>query len=201
MPGMGEGSGPTGRWPAPERQRIGRVWGRAMPSGERPDPSPGKYSGPAASLAEVAACPCPCNRPRGVPVSLGTPEQAAAVYKEVGIGYDTTMQLQSKREAGTMADQRRIPTTEMTGDATGTTGSTIPRFYMSGDLRAATGLSRTQLDYYLREGVVRPTARTESGYLLFDEGEREVVEQIIAWREEGVGLKDIRQRLHREEAS
>lgn len=100
-----------------------------------------------------------------------------------------------------MADQRRIPTTEMTGDATGTTGSTIPRFYMSGDLRAATGLSRTQLDYYLREGVVRPTARTESGYLLFDEGEREVVEQIIAWREEGVGLKDIRQRLHREEAS
>jgi hypothetical protein len=78
-------------------------------------------------------------------------------------------------------------------------GLAIPRFYMSGDLRAATGLSRTQLDY-LREGVVLPTARTESGYLLFDESERMVVEQIIAWREEGVGLKEIRQRLHREEA-
>jgi MerR family Zn(II)-responsive transcriptional regulator of zntA len=70
---------------------------------------------------------------------------------------------------------------------------------MSGDLRAATGLSRTQLDYYLREGVVQPTARTESGYLLFDERERDVVERIIAWREEGVGLREIRQRLRREE--
>jgi DNA-binding transcriptional MerR regulator len=48
--------------------------------------------------------------------------------------------------------------------------------------------------------VVLPTARTESGYLLFGEEEREVVDQIIAWREEGVGLKEIRQRLHREEA-
>lgn len=112
------------------------------------------------------------------------------------------MQLQSDREAPTMADARRTSTTETrphAGDATGPAGSTIPRFYMSGDLRAATGLSRTQLDYYLREGVVRATARTESGYLLFDEAEREIVEQIIAWREEGVGLKDIRQRLHREE--
>jgi DNA-binding transcriptional MerR regulator len=80
-------------------------------------------------------------------------------------------------------------------------GSTIPRFYMSGDLRAATGLSRTQLDYYLREGLVRATARTESGYLLFDERERDVVERIIAWREEGIGLREIRQRLNREERS
>ena len=78
-------------------------------------------------------------------------------------------------------------------------GSMIPRFYMSGDLRAATGLSRTQLDYYLREGVVQPTARTESGYLLFDEHERDIVDRIIGWREEGIGLREIRQRLHREE--
>ena len=87
------------------------------------------------------------------------------------------------------------------GSATGMDGGDagIMRFYMSGDLRAATGLSRTQLDYYLREGLVLPTARTESGYLLFDEAEREIVERIIAWREEGVGLKDIRQRLDREE--
>ena len=77
----------------------------------------------------------------------------------------------------------------------------IPRFYMSGDLRAATGLSRTQLDYYLREGLVVPTARTASGYLLFNEEERETVERIIAWREDGVGLREIRQRLGREEQS
>jgi MerR family transcriptional regulator, thiopeptide resistance regulator len=86
-------------------------------------------------------------------------------------------------------------------DADQDAGAAIPRFYMSGDLRAATGLSRTQLDYYLREGLVLPTARTESGYLLFDEGERAIVEQIIAWREEGIGLKDIRQRLDREAQS
>lgn len=86
------------------------------------------------------------------------------------------------------------------GSASGTDGADagIMRFYMSGDLRAATGLSRTQLDYYLREGLVLPTARTESGYLLFDEAEREIVEQIISWREEGISLKEIRQRLERE---
>lgn len=80
-----------------------------------------------------------------------------------------------------------------------TTG--LPRLYMSGDLRAATGLSRTQLDYYLREGVVRPTARTESGYLLFDDAERRRVDQIIAWRNEGRSLKEIRHLLDREESA
>jgi MerR family transcriptional regulator, thiopeptide resistance regulator len=113
------------------------------------------------------------------------------------------MHLQSSHEAALMGETSRTPQGQETSlpgrDAAGTAGSTIPRFYMSGDLRAATGLSRTQLDYYLREGLVLPTARTESGYLLFDEQEREVVERIIAWREEGIGLKDIRQRLGREE--
>jgi hypothetical protein len=113
------------------------------------------------------------------------------------------MHLQSSDEALPMGDTTRTPQGQQTGlpgrDAAGASGSTIPRFYMSGDLRAATGLSRTQLDYYLREGLVLPTARTESGYLLFDDQEREVVERIIAWREEGIGLKDIRQRLGREE--
>lgn len=73
----------------------------------------------------------------------------------------------------------------------------IARFYMSGDLRAATGLSRTHLDYYLREGIVRPTARTESGYLLFDDTELERLRRVIAWRQDGVGLRDIRDRLDR----
>lgn len=114
------------------------------------------------------------------------------------------MHLQSSREGAPMGDSTRTPNAtdnDHGRDTTGADGSGIPRFYMSGDLRAATGLSRTQLDYYLREGLVLPTARTESGYLLFDEGEREVVEQIIAWREEGIALKGIRQRLGREDAS
>src|SRR5688500_8423339 len=100
------------------------------------------------------------------------------------------MHLQSDREAR-MTDRPGNTRTETRG-ASSDEGAAIPRFYMSGDLRAATGLSRTQLDYYLREGVVLPTARTESGYLLFGEDEREIVDQIIAWREEGIGLKEIR---------
>ncbi len=73
----------------------------------------------------------------------------------------------------------------------------LARYYMSGDLRAATGLSRTHLDFYLREGIIRPTARTESGYLLFDEDELATLREIIRWRQEGLAIRDIRRRLGR----
>ena len=73
----------------------------------------------------------------------------------------------------------------------------VARFYMTSDLRAATGLPRTHLDFYLREGLILPTARAESGYLLFDDGELRTLRQIIAWRRAGVGLREIRQRLGR----
>lgn len=73
----------------------------------------------------------------------------------------------------------------------------LTRFYMTSDLRAATGLTRTHLDFYLREGIVIPTARTESGYLLFDENELATLHQVIAWRQEGVGVREIRERLGR----
>ena len=71
------------------------------------------------------------------------------------------------------------------------------RFYMTSDLRAATGLTRTHLDFYLREGLVRPTARAESGYLLFDEAELATLRTLLRWRHEGIGLKQIRERLGR----
>ncbi len=74
---------------------------------------------------------------------------------------------------------------------------TLARFYMTSDLRAATGLTRTHLDFYLREGVIVPTARTESGYLLFDDEELTVLRQVIAWRQAGVGVRAIRMRLDR----
>lgn len=76
----------------------------------------------------------------------------------------------------------------------------LARFYMTSDLRAATGLTRTHLDFYLREGVIVPTARTESGYLLFDDGELATLRQVIAWRGEGVGIREIRERLARHAA-
>jgi DNA-binding transcriptional MerR regulator len=68
---------------------------------------------------------------------------------------------------------------------------------MTADLRAATGLTRTHLDFYLREGIILPTARTESGYLLFDDEELAVLRQVIAWRQAGVGVREIRERLGR----
>jgi hypothetical protein len=73
----------------------------------------------------------------------------------------------------------------------------LTRFYMTSDLRAATGLPRTHLDYYLREGLILPTARTESGYLLFDDNELETLRSIIAQRQAGVAIREIRRRLGR----
>jgi DNA-binding transcriptional MerR regulator len=68
---------------------------------------------------------------------------------------------------------------------------------MTSDVRAATGLSRTHLDFYLREGLVQPSARTESGYLLFDDAEVALLRAILAERQAGVPLKDIRLRIGR----
>ena len=80
-----------------------------------------------------------------------------------------------------------------------TTGAApmMPRYYMTSDLRVATGLTRTHLDFYLREGIILPTARTESGYLLFDETELATLRTIVAWRQEGIGIREIRSRLGR----
>jgi DNA-binding transcriptional MerR regulator len=73
----------------------------------------------------------------------------------------------------------------------------LTRYYMTSDLRAATGLTRTHLDYYLREGLIVPTARTESGYLLFDDSELTLLRDIIAARQSGESLREIRARIGR----
>ncbi len=76
---------------------------------------------------------------------------------------------------------------------------TVPagRLYMTGDLRAITGLPRTHMDFYLREGIIQPTMRTGSGYLLFDHAELEILRAVLRWRDEGVGIREIRSRLGR----
>ena len=90
-------------------------------------------------------------------------------------------------------------TDSIESSSTGAGQLTLPaptgRFYMTSDLRAATGLTRTHLDYYLREGLIVPTARTESGYLLFDDAEVGRVRQIIAARQAGESLKEIKEKL------
>ncbi|MBX3070795.1 MAG: MerR family transcriptional regulator [Thermomicrobiales bacterium] len=71
------------------------------------------------------------------------------------------------------------------------------RLYMTSDVRAATGLSRTHLDFYIRESLVRPVARTESGYLLFDQQEVSLLREIVDARRNGVALRDIREKIGR----
>lgn len=73
----------------------------------------------------------------------------------------------------------------------------LGRLYLTSDLRAMTGLARTHMDFYLREGIIRPCARTGSGMLLFDEGELETLRAVLRWRDEGVGIREIRDRLGR----
>lgn len=88
-------------------------------------------------------------------------------------------------------EQQRLPSVQAGFPAT------LPRLYMTSDLRAATGLSRTHLDYYLREGLIQPAARTESGYLLFDERELDLLRHIITRRQAGATLRDIRREIGR----
>ena len=89
------------------------------------------------------------------------------------------------------------PTTLEGQRATFVPPTPLTRYYMTSDLRAATGLTRTHLDYYLREALIVPTARTESGYLLFDESELAILRDIVAARQSGESLRDIRNRLGR----
>ncbi|MEZ4500568.1 MAG: MerR family transcriptional regulator [Thermomicrobiales bacterium] len=72
-----------------------------------------------------------------------------------------------------------------------------PRLFMTSDVRAATGISRTHLDFYIREDLVRPVARTESGYLLFDQREVSLLRKIVDARRQGVALRDIREQIGR----
>ncbi len=114
-----------------------------------------------------------------------------------------TMQVQSVRYASAVAlhgleSPKGVPVTESTTGATQEQGA-LARFYLTSDLRAATGLTRTHLDFYLREGLIVPTARTESGYLLFDDHELATLRRVINWRQDGLGLREIRARLGRAE--
>jgi hypothetical protein len=88
-----------------------------------------------------------------------------------------------------------LPAVDQTGPPAA--GGAPVRLFMTSDVRAATGLSRTHLDFYIREGLVQPVARTESGYLLFDHSEVDLLKAIVADRRSGVPLKDIRQRIGR----
>ena len=73
----------------------------------------------------------------------------------------------------------------------------VQRFFLSSDARAAAGISRSHFDFYLREGLVVPVGRTESGYLVFDEAEIDRLRQIVTLRRDGQSLKQIREEIGR----
>jgi len=86
----------------------------------------------------------------------------------------------------------------LTANGTGMSSADSPvRLFMTSDVRAATGLSRTHLDFYIREALVRPVARTESGFLLFDQHEVALLRRIVESRQQGISLREIREQIGR----
>ena len=55
-----------------------------------------------------------------------------------------------------------------------------------------TGVSIRTLQYYDKVGLLRPAARSDAGYRLYDEGDLARLQQILLFRELEFSLKDIR---------
>ena len=69
-----------------------------------------------------------------------------------------------------------------------------------GRLARKFGLSRTTLLYYDRIGLLRPAARSESGYRVYGEAEVERLRMICSYRSAGLTLLEIKGLLERPEA-
>lgn len=70
--------------------------------------------------------------------------------------------------------------------------SEIQSIYLIGDLAKKTGLSVDTLNYYLRIGLIKESARSErSGYRLFDDEVLEQLETIIELRSQNIPIKEI----------
>ncbi len=68
-----------------------------------------------------------------------------------------------------------------------------------GKLAQEFGLSRSTLLYYDRIGLLVPSARSASGYRLYDDEDRERLRAILAYHEAGLELAEIRQFLDEEQ--
>jgi MerR family Zn(II)-responsive transcriptional regulator of zntA len=72
------------------------------------------------------------------------------------------------------------------------------RYYLVCDLRLAAGVSRTTMNFYIRQKLITPTDRSENGFLLFNAQERDRLLKIVEWRRKGYGLKQIKEILAQE---
>ena len=78
------------------------------------------------------------------------------------------------------------------------------KFLTIGQMARGAGISRTALLYYERLGLLRPSARSSSGYRLYDQAEVERLRALRAYRQAGVPVSEIVQLLtsdHSESAS
>ena len=66
-----------------------------------------------------------------------------------------------------------------------------------GRLARATGLARSSLLHYEALGLLKPLARTDSGYRLYGEAEVQRLQAIRRYRDAGLSLEAIRQLLSR----
>ena len=63
------------------------------------------------------------------------------------------------------------------------------------EISQITGISVRTLHYYDEIGLLKPTAKTEAGYRLYDDKALETLRQILFFREFDIPLKEIRSLL------
>ncbi len=64
--------------------------------------------------------------------------------------------------------------------------------YRINELARLFGLSRSTLLYYDRIGLLQPSARSDAGYRLYSDSDRERLAAIHSFRRAGLGVEDIR---------
>ncbi len=65
----------------------------------------------------------------------------------------------------------------------------------AGKLARQYGMSRTALLYYDEIGLVKPSERSTAGYRLYSEADQRRLETVIAYRDAGIPLEEIRRLL------
>ena len=60
------------------------------------------------------------------------------------------------------------------------------------EISEMTGISVRTLHYYDEIGLLRPTAKSEAGYRLYDDKALEMLQQILFFREFDIPLKEIK---------
>ena len=68
----------------------------------------------------------------------------------------------------------------------------MQKIYMISDLASVTGLSRYTLNFYLKQGLIEESGRTESNYRFFDQTVVDRLHHIICMRHKGLTLQQIK---------